>query len=461
MRRLLGWLLAPPLVLALTAGCFGADEDPRASLVPYPHLGDVAVYEASGALVEFARWENGIPFAAATAQVRLSVAPGGDALDGARAVHPSFRVTTQVAEAGAFVQRSERWIAPRQEAVVQSFYPLSQDQSIVAFDERGFPWLFGASALFGEEIRPGVALPFPLPDNLGRATQVVARWVPAAAGGRVALEGVPGMNATLWMEPGSAWPARVEIAIDSPALAPHVRSDGGYPVSMVARRVSLVTAGDPVPPRDRGASFGEDASVVRAVWDGEKPPDGEPPLEYPLAEAVAEAKLLDKPLADWLAAHDAPILYRGTFQTEAGPVEGSRQAHWLLQWVARSNEYYEVQIARVFPPVAAPAPAPAVGVPRVESSGPAKPPADANHGWFARASAPEEIVPLAEGIRVVREVFGAQEVQVFLRSFADPPGYSYFLDGGFEGPGRYTVVYNPNTGFMEEATGPVQPRVSP
>ena len=82
---------ALPLLLAalLVAGCFGTDADPRGGLVPYPRMGDVAVYEATGALLEVARWENGVPLAAAKAQIRYTIEPGGDALDGTRALHPA------------------------------------------------------------------------------------------------------------------------------------------------------------------------------------------------------------------------------------------------------------------------------------------------------------------------------------------------------------------------------------
>jgi hypothetical protein len=107
-----------------------------------------------------------------------------------------------------------------------------------------------------------------------------------------------------------------------------------------------------------------------------------------------------------------------------------------------------------------------VGVPRIEATGPAEAPANEDHGWFDAAAVPETIVPLSEGIRIMRDVFGAQQVQVFLRSFANPPGHTYYIDGGFDGTpgeggvGRYTVVYNPNTGLIEQATGPVTPRLA-
>ncbi|HUR69536.1 MAG TPA: hypothetical protein VM370_09845 [Candidatus Thermoplasmatota archaeon] len=450
--------------MALLTGCAGGGGDARADLVPYPHLGDVATYEATGALVDFARWENGAPFAAASAQVRFTLDASADALDGSRALHKAFRVTTDVAEAGVFGERSATWVSARHEAIVQSRHPLSQDQSIVAFDERGFPWLWGASALFGEELAEGSAFPFEIPDDLGRGQEILFEWrVNGSEDGLVRLDlAGGGASGSLWMERGVAWPARVHLTITD-ALAPHVRLQGGSSATIDARRASLVEGGEPVPPRDRGATFGADETAARAAWDGEKPPDGDPAsLEYLLSEAVRDAKLLDKPLADWLAAHDAPILYRATYQMADGLVNGTREADWLLQFVDRSEQYYEIEIARVLaPPLPPPAPAlPASGVPRVVKSAAAAAPEDANHGWFAMESVPEKLVTLSEGMRVVRETFGAQELQIFLRSFADPPGYSYFIDGGFEGPGRYTVVYNPSTGFIEEATGPVAPRLA-
>jgi len=452
------------VVALLLAGCLGGEPDPRAGLVPYPRLGDVAVYEVRGAILDLARWENGIPLPGPS-QLRLTLSASPDALDGARAVHPAFKLTTELGVGGGFVLHSERYVSPRHQAVVQAYYPLSQDQSVVAFDERGFPWLWGASALIGEELREGARVPFALPDNLGRGQTMVFEWVVRGEEDgllRVELEG-EGANATLWMAPASPWPVRATMRLGN-ELAPHARVQSAEPVEMEARLVSLARGGDPVPPRDRGATFAPDVSVVRTAWDGEKPPDGDAAaLRYPLSEAVAEAKLLDKPLQDWLDAADAPILYRGTFQEEPAEVEGALSAHWLLQWVDRSNSYYEVQIARLYaPPLPIAAPVGLPGVPRVESSGPAKPPADSNHGWFDPTLAPDTLVPLSEGIRIVRDVFGATEVQVFLRSFTDPPGYSYFLDGGFEegGVGRYTVVYHPSTGFLEQSTGPVRPRLA-
>lgn len=454
-------LLALLLLAPALAGC-ASEDDARADIVPYPKLGDVATYEATGALVELARWNNAVPFAAASAQVRFTLAAGPTALDAARALHPTFRVTTEVAEAGVFGKRSERFVSPAHQGIVQGLYVLSQDQSVLSFDERGFPWLFGASPLFGAQLAPGARIDVPLPDNLGRGKSFDISWEVAGEEDgltRLELRG-EGANGTVWLAPGSAWPQRVALEI-TPALAPHVRSDGGYPARIDARLVDLSEGSEPVPPRDRGARFAEDALVERAPWDGEKPADGAaPPFPYPLADAVRDAKLLDRDLAAWLEAADAPILYRATYQNGSGPAQNTMSDLWLLQFVDRSESYYETQISRLSP-AALPVPAPApVGVPRIESSGPAKPPSDANHGWFDAASVPGEIVPLSEAVRIVQDVFGAPQVQLFLRSFADPPGYSYFIDGGFEADKRYTVVYNPNTGLLEQATGPVSPRVS-
>lgn len=458
--------LALALVVALgpgLGGCLGGGADPGASLVPYPRVGDVAVYEVAGGYVDLARWENGFAFPAA--RVRFTLLAGGDVIDGARAVHPTFKLTTEIAQASAFVKHSEKWVSPRHGTLVQTLYPLSQDQSIVAFDERGYPWLWGASALVGEDLAIG-RVAFGIPDNLGRGASMPFAWVVRGEEDgltRLDLEG-EGASATLWLGDESPWPARASVALTD-ALAPHVRVQDGE-VRMEARLVSLERGGESVEPRDRGASFADDLSVERVPWDGEKPPDGDiSVISYPLADAVAESKLLDKPLRDWLAGADAPILYRATFQETAGPVQGSTSALWLLQWVDRSDAYYEVQISKTFaPPAGLPQGLPATlpGLPKVESSGPAQAPADANHGWFDPGALPEKLVPLSEGIRVVRETFGAGVVQIFLRSFADPPGYSYFLDGGMEegGVGRYTVVYNPSTGFIEQATGPVTPRLA-
>lgn len=454
--------LAPLLALALVAGCFGGTDDARAALVPYPRVGDVAVYEISGGFVDLARWENGV--AMPRGQVRFTLSPSPDAIDGARAVHPVVKLTTELAQAGVFDLHSERFVAPRHQSVVQAVYPLSQDQSIVSFDERGFPWLFGASALIGEEVREGARVGFELPDNLGRGATIRLAWAYAGVEDgllKLDLEG-EGASGSVWLGASSPWPERVSLTVTN-ALAPHVRVQSGDSLTMDARLLSLTAGAEPMPPRDREATFAADRSAVRTAWDGEKPPDGDiTTISYPLSEATRDAKLLDKPLADWLASARSPILYRATFQEEPGEVEGSTSAHWLLQWVDEGNSYYEVQISKLFaPPLPLPPPVP-VGVPRIEASGPAQAPSDPNHGWFPPDAVPESVVPLSEGIRIVRDVFGAQGVQIFLRSFLDPPGHSYFLDGGFEegGPGRYTVVYNPNTAFIEEATGPVGARLA-
>lgn len=460
--RLRATLLLALLGLPALAGCLGGAPDAREALVPYPRLGDVATYEARGALVEFARWENAHTFIADPARVRFTLEPGPDALDGARAIHPTFLVRTEVADGGPFIRRAERYVSPIHQGVVQGHYPLSQDQSVLSFDERGFPWLFGASALFGEDLARESAFAIALPDNLGRGQRFDLSWrvvgeesVDGVATTRLDLAGAPGMEGTLWMERGSAWPLRARLAILDGSLAPHVRADGATPATLEARRVEVAAGREGVPPRNRGAGFGEDNLVLREGWDGEKPPDGAPgAVTYLLSEAVRDAKLLDPGLQAFLQSAKEPRLYRGTFQQEPGPAEGTRNDHWLLQFVSEDDRYYEVQVGRLTLPQLP------TGVPRIEKSAPAEGPSDENHGWFPRDAVPERIVPLSEGVRIVQEVFGAPNVQVFLRSFTDPAGYSYFIDGGFEQDGgRYTVVYNPNTGFIEQATGPVSPRV--
>lgn len=458
-------LLVALLALPALAGCFGGDDDARAGLVPYPRMGDVATYDATGALVELTRWNNGVPFAAASAQVRFTLSQAPDALDAARQVHHTFRVTTEVAEAGVFGKRSERYVSAPHSAIVQAVYPLSTDQNVVSFDERGFPWLFGASALFGEALAPGARYPVALPDNLGRGATLDLSWEVV---GEESLDGrtttkleLRGTGATgaLWMTRESAWPQRVQLTITD-ALAPRVRSDGGYPATIDARLASLSPGHEPLPARDSGATFSDDALVARASWDGEKPPDGTPSaFAYPLADAVRDAKLLDRQLAAWLDAADAPILYRATYQNASGPVQDTTSELWLLQFVDKGDNYYETQISRLTaPPLPVAGVAPA-GVPRIEKSGVAEAPADANHGWFDPGAIPDALVPISEAVRIVQATFDAPQVQLFLRSFTDPPGYSYFIDGGFERDERFTVVYNPSTGLLEQATGPVTARL--
>ena len=210
-------LLAALLLLPALAGC-AEPTDARANLVPYPRLGDVATYEVTGALVEFSRWENAHPFASGRGLVSWEVSAGGQAIDAARGVHDTFRVTRRVAEGGAgAVEHAQLYVAPAFQAVVQSSYKLSQDQSVLAFDERGYPWLWGASALFGEELREGATAVFPLPDNLGMHIQPNLGWLVEGreedGTWRLVLGGHGSVEGRMWMEPGSPWPTRVELAL--------------------------------------------------------------------------------------------------------------------------------------------------------------------------------------------------------------------------------------------------------
>lgn len=445
-------VLAPAL-----AGCADPEGASRASLVAYPKLGDEATYRVDR-LVDLARWENGHegPF-----DVRFHLEESTPAFDAARLVHDVFRVRV-ASDAG----RSFLFVSPRHEAVVQALYPLAGDQAIVAFDERGYPWLFGASALFGQEIRPGSRVTFQVPDNFGTGRALNLSWRAAGeedVGGvravKLVLEGNASLEGALWMEPGNAWPLRAQLVVKDAAVEPMIRVDGPLPARMDARRVALTPGSASLPPRDRAASFTDDATVAREAWDGFAPPDGASTYApYALGEAIADAKLLDSKLADWLKAAAEPRLYRATSKSFDGPAQGTLNATWLLVFVDRGEHYYATQMGKLVAPGAPSVDVlPRAGVPRVESSGPYDPPASTNHGWFAASAVPAKLVPLSEGVRVVQAFFGAKGVQVFLRSFADPPGYSYFLDGGWDGDkgekGRYTVVYDPNTGLLQEATG--------
>jgi hypothetical protein len=457
-------LLVLLLALPALAGCFG-EEVSADVVIPYPRLGDVATYAIDGAYVEFARWENGHALQTG-ARARFTLAASEPVIDGARAIHPAFRVTTELAEAGGFVKQAERFVSPEHQGVIQGWYPLSQDQAVLSFDERGFPWLFGASPLFGAELSREPRYAFTLPDNLGRGQVIEFAWVVAGTESvqgveatKLVLEGPPSLEGVLWMEPTSAWPLQARLTLKDAGLAPHVRADGAYPVTLEARRTEVQRGTESLPPRHRAATFAEDLGAERVAWDGQKPPDGAAgQIAYALADAVRDATLLDKAFSDWLAAADDPRLYRGTYQNNVGEVqgnvlEGTTAPSWLIQFVSRDERYYEVEVERFSTPLLA------QGVPRVNRSNVAEPPIDENHGWFAAADAPDQIVPLAEGVRIMRDVFGAPDVQIFLRSLMDPAGYSYYIDGGFEQEGgRYTVVYDPNTAFIQEATGPVTPR---
>lgn len=452
---LLAWLAVGA---ALVAGCADAP-DPRADLVPYPRVGDAAVYEATGAYVELSRWENGHMLVGAQ-RVAFTVRDADAMLDGARQAHDAYRVDVTVGGA----RKAEHYISQQQHARIQSLYPLSQDQSVLAFDERSFPWLFGASALFGEALSLGTVVPLRMEDNLGGGGDALASlaWRVTGedeAGWTLALEGSSSIEGELVLARGDAWPTRARLTVKDDGLAPHVRIDAAYPATMEARRVELTRGDVPLSPRNSGASFVADDAVARAAWSGEAPPDGDATYApYLLADAMRDAKLLDRGLAAWLAAADDPRLYRATHKVlpvanETGALPETSAPYWLLQWMEKGDTYYEVQVERPGLDRLG------VGVPRVVKSGPTEGPGDESHGWFAKDALPADLVTLAEGVRIVKTTFGAQGVQIFLRSFADPPGYSYFLDGGWDGPngerGRYTVVYNPQTGFIEEATGPV------
>jgi hypothetical protein len=474
-----------PLALALAAlalapalaGCAGS-ADPRGDLVPYPRMHDAATYALRGAQVDLARWENGHALEGGDARLKLSVLPGGAALDGARIPHATFLVREDLEVAGGAVHHADLYVSPAHEAVVQSFYPLSGDQSIVAFDERGYPWLFGASALFGESLAPGDRIPVTIPDNLGHGAALNLSWrvggaetVDGVRATRLDLDGSPSLGATLWMEPGSPWPVAASLTLRDAGVEPLLRADGSYPAHVEAHRVLVERGDQALPPRDRAEAFAADAALARAPWDGFAPPDGPEAYEpYLLGDAIRDAKLVDNGLAAWLKGAQDPRLYRATFKLFDGPAQGTENATWLLEFVDRTESYYQVQMERLepangtlpAPPAALPPGAPPLGVPRATQSGPAQAPASENHGWFAADAVPGQMVTLSQGIDVVRAVFGAKGVQIFLRSFEDPPGYAYYLDGGWDGPqGRYTVVYDPERAFLQEATGHgVTPRLA-
>ncbi len=471
---LLVLLLAGPLL----AGCAGSAGSGREDLVPYPRLHESATYAVKGAAVDFSRWENGHAFATPQAQVKLSVLPGGNALDAARIPHATFLVREEVGEAGAFASHADLYVSPAHEAVVQSFYPLSGDQSILAFDERGYPWLFGASALFGESVAPGARIRVAIPDNLGHGASLDLSWrvagqdaINGVRATRLELEGSPSVGGTLWMEPGSPWPLAANLTLRDAGVEPLLRADGGYPAHLEAHRVAVQRGDDLLPPRNRAERFLGDDAVQRDAWDGTAPPDGADAYEpYRLGEAISDAKLLDpNGLGAWLKAAQDPRLYRATFKTFDGPAQGTINATWLLVFVDQKETYYQVQMGRLQSAAASLPPlpvAPPQGVPKVESSGAAEAPSSSNHGWFAKDAVPEKLVSLSQGVSVVRGLFGAKGVQIFLRSFQDPPGYQYFLDGGWDSDkgekGRYTVVYDPETGLVQEATGHgVAPRMAP
>jgi hypothetical protein len=464
------------VVVCVAPAFAGCAQDPGASretLVPYPRLHDAVTYDVQGAYVELARWENGHS-ATGAQQVRYRVEPGPGAYDGSRALHPTFLVMTEVGSTAALARHADLYVSPEHEGVVQSVYPLAGDQSVVAFDERGYPWLFGASALFGQDVGAGKSVAFALPANLGPGTGLNLSWrvagsedVAGTRATKLVLEGSPSIAGALWMAPGSPWPLKADVTLKDAGVEPALRADGAYPARLTATRVRVEAGSEPVPPRNRAAAFAEDAAAASAAqaWDGFAPPDGPGAYEpYLLSDAIRDARLLDPGVQGWLKAADEPRLYRATFKEIPTPIDGIRNETWLLVFVDKADTYYQAQMGRLQPTNATtgglpgtPVPLPGLGAPRVEQSGPAEAPASSNHGWFARDAVPAKLVPLSMGVQIVRQMFGAKDVQIFLRSFQSPPGYQYFLDGGWDGEkgekGRYTVVYDPQTGFVQEATG--------
>lgn len=464
MRVALACLL---VVAPALAGCTtpsAAVEEPLA----LPRIGDRAEYAVSGHLVELARWANGFAITGADARLTLAVEEGPRALDGFRSPHETFLVREELGDAGALSPHRDLYVSEALGAVVQSFTPLGAGDVVVGFDERGYPWAWGASLWHGARLEAGATAPLVLPANGGQAAPLALTLRVASAervGAREAVKvealGLPdGASWAIWLAPGVPVPVKVEVRMPPKALDPFVRTDDATPESLrFDAELASFTRGDgrELARAAEGAPFESgQADAEFSAWNREHPPDGRSPRYAPfvLAEAVAWAKLADRAFASWFESHDGAILYRATYLAKAGAIPGTTTHVWLVQYVSRENAFYEVVVERTLGGGSA------TGVTQVTSSNEAEPP-EGNHGWFATEALPDELLTLDSGVAVMRALFAPRGVEIFLRSFESPPGYAYYIDGGFEDPKlRYTVIVNAQTGFVQAAVGPVTPRLA-
>ncbi len=435
-----------------------------------PRIGDVAEYVLAGHLVEFARWANGVPLVGAENRLVLRVAAQeGLALDGFRARHAVFRVDEELSTGGALAPLRSWLVSPEQAAVVQGAAPLAGEDAVVSFDERGYPWAWGASAFHGETLAVGRGADVVLLANAGQAAPLAIRLevvgmdrVRERDAFRVTAVPGPGFAApaawTLWLAPDVPYPLRVEATLPRGTWEPFVRLDTSVEAVTMRAELASITRGDvPLPPRNSGARWlDEPVEAEFVAWDREKPPDGGTAYApFVLAEAVEWAETFDSGFRAWREAHPRSLLYRATHFAKPGPIGGVRTFVWLVQHVSEDDAYYEVQVERSIADAVPGLP----GLTRATLSRPATAP-EGDHGWFPPDDLPDRLLTIGSGVEIMRDVFQPSGVEIFVRSFTDPVGYAYYVDGGFEEPaGRFTVIVNAQSGFLQAAVGPVRPVV--
>ncbi|HVL49352.1 MAG TPA: hypothetical protein VM889_12400 [Candidatus Thermoplasmatota archaeon] len=445
------------LVLPALAGCLGATSEGPVDVPPF-RAGDAATYVVTGTYLEAARLWNAVPLPTGSATLAFETRAAEPILDGALARRAVMEVETRLGTAKPHL----RWVDS--DGVVASFLPLSEEgHNALSFEERGFPWAFGASVLAGRALAPGDRFPFTLQNLGGQAAPLALAWrVERVEAGRatVALDhDRHGFSATLVLDAASAFPleARWNVTAESD-LGRFLRlSPGDH--AMTAARTSASTGSGPAPPTAPAAAARADA-IVFAPHHRVHPPDGAPPaVAFALADAVAAARSHDGARA-WLASRPDAIVARATYHAPARPegaptaIPGMATHAWLVQFVGRDEAFFEAMVERVV----ANATGAAVAT-RVTKAGPVEPPRG-GQGWIDPASWPAEMTTIASAVAVVREGFAPAGVEIFVRSFARPgqTGYFYLIDGGFEKPlGRYTVTVDARTGYVMSAVGPVRP----
>ncbi|MHB8603738.1 MAG: hypothetical protein ACYDCK_00675 [Thermoplasmatota archaeon] len=486
---------------AFLAGCARPAVTPTGATLALPHIGDSATYVAHGAFLDFRRWANGFTLPPTGESITLAIGASGAAVDGTRRNWSAFEAT--LSDTSGTISRE--FVSPEHASLVQSWSPLNGEQAVLAFDERGYPWAWGASVLQGRPLTAGRVESFSLPANAREgASASDPQGVPLALSFRIgAVEPVPyetppvdktmfarpangvrvelAENASvdwrLWFDPSIPYPLRIEAHWRNGGLAPYVRVDQADAPLLVftADLVAFTRGATSTPPRDSTATFPtEQVGAALETWDGTAPPEGAPGYEpFALSEAIQWASLTDAPWKQWSAAHPDAHLYRATYSAAPGAVAGSVAHSWLVYYVSSANDYYAFEVNRTqpasaptIPPPLDAAPIPAAGVTQTVMSGPADAPRG-EHGWFAADRLPKKLLTLSSAVALVEGTFREPRVEIFLRSFTDPVGYGYYIDGGVgqasdagKKPDRFTVIVSAESAFIEAAVGPVKPLVA-
>lgn len=424
------------VVLGLLAGC-AEPTSPTALVSPPPRLGDVVEYEVTGPYADLVRWEPELP--PTLTRIRLTVEPGGSRLTTDLERRDTFAVRLEGDGGAGWQTLDVRYVALASGVVVEVLTPFNETQSVVSWEEFGFPWFFGASVFMGRTTPatgPESASVFPAPPALSR---VGDHW-------RAAL---PSHGATLTWRDGETYPDTFRF---------EVREEAAQWLALGFER-GTVFEGRKVA-ETRGATPLEIGTVVEeaqpvadlVAFDGRAPPERGTSLVYPLAEAMEAAETQDTGLRAWLGANPEAHLVRATyFLAPPAAANAPAEPAWNLGYVSPEDTYYEVKVQRIG------------GLPlaRTYDSGPIPAP-KGEHGWIGPEDQPAELLALDDAVARFQEAFSAPGYEIFVRSFTGDartqPGYYYLIDGGFERPmGRYTTTWNAQTGLLESAVGTVEP----